>query len=211
VQIVGVVANVRSTSLAAEGRETIYMPYFLGAFLPVIYTIRTATAPETLVPLIRTEIQAMDPDVPAASLATLDSYVSSAMAQTRLVLALIGVFAVLALVLASLGLYGVVSYAARQRTRELGVRIAFGATERDVLRLVLAQGLLLSAGGIVVGLLASVPLTRVVRSLLVGVSSLDPATFAVVPLVLLGVAAIAAYIPARRASTVDPVVALREE
>jgi putative ABC transport system permease protein len=211
VQIVGVVDNVRSTSLAAEGRETIYMPYFLGAFLPVTYTIRTATAAETLLPLIRTEIQAMDQDVPVSGLATLDSYVTSAMSQTRFVLALIGLFAGLALVLASLGLYGVISYSARQRTRELGVRIAFGATDRDVLRLVLTQGLMLSAAGILVGLVASVPLTRVVRSLLVGVSSLDPATFAVVPIVLLAVAAVAAYLPARRASTVDPVEALRDE
>jgi putative ABC transport system permease protein len=211
VQIVGIVENVRSTSLAAEGRETIYMPYMLAAFLPVTYTVRTAAAPQSLVPLIRTEIQAMDPDVPVSSLATLDSYVSSAMSQTRFALALIGVFAGLALVLASLGLYGVTSYAARQRTRELGVRIAFGATGRDVLRLVLTQGLLLALGGIVIGLVASVPLTRILRSLLVGVSSLDPATFAVVPLVLLVVAAVAAFLPARRASTVDPVEALREE
>jgi putative ABC transport system permease protein len=211
VQIVGVVTNVRSTSLAAEGRETIYVPYFLSAFFPVTYTIRTVTTPETLVPLIRSEIQEMDPDVPVASLATLDSYVSSAMSQTRFVLALIGLFAGLALVLASLGLYGVISYSARQRTRELGVRIAFGATDRDVLRLVLVQGLVLAAGGILIGLAASVPLTRVVRSLLVGVSTLDPATFAVVPIVLLAVAAVAAYLPARRASTVDPVEALRDE
>jgi putative ABC transport system permease protein len=211
VQIVGVVGNVRSTSLAAEGRETIYVPYFLQAFLPVAYTVRTTTDAAAMLPLIRSEIQAMDPDVPVSGVATLESYVSSAMSQTRFVLALIGLFAAIALLLASLGLYGVISYSERQRTREIGVRVAFGATEGDVIRLVLTQGLLLAGGGIVVGLIASVPLTRVVRSLLVGVSSLDPATFALVPILLLAVAAVAAYLPARRASTVDPVEALRDE
>jgi ABC-type antimicrobial peptide transport system permease subunit len=117
----------------------------------------------------------------------------------------------LALVLASLGLYGVISYSARQRTREIGVRAALGASERDVLRLILGQGMLLAGIGIVVGLGASFALTRVVQSYLVGVSSTDPIAFAGVSAVLLVVAAVASYVPARRASLIDPSLALRDE
>jgi putative ABC transport system permease protein len=154
---------------------------------------------------------ALDPNVPIAGLATLDSYVSNAMAQTRFLLALISSFAVLALILASIGLYGVISYSARQRTREIGVRVAFGARDRDVLRLILGQGMVVTAFGIALGLGASLVLTRVVRSFLVGVSATDPITFAGVPVVLLSVAALASYLPARRASATHPAVALRDE
>jgi putative ABC transport system permease protein len=211
VQVVGVVENVRSTSLAAEGRETVYVPYFLSAFLPVTYVVRTASDPAGLAAQVRREVAAMDADVPVASVATLESYVTNAMAQTRFMLALTGVFAALALVLAALGLYGVISYSARQRTREIGVRVAFGASDRDVVLLVLRQGLVVSAVGIVIGLGASFVLTRVVESLLVGVSSTDPLTFAGVPALLLTVAAVATWIPARKAARVDPVDALRDE
>jgi putative ABC transport system permease protein len=211
IQVVGVVANIRSTSLAAAGRETLYMPYFHYSFLPLTFTVRTATDPASLVPLIRREVDAMDPGVPIAGASTLQSYVSDAMAPTRFMLALIGVFAALALVLASLGLYGVISYSVRQRTREIGVRMAFGAREGDVLKLVLAQGVVLAGSGILLGLLASVPLARVVRSFLVGVSPTDPLTFVGIPAILLGVAVLASYLPARRASTVDPVEALRDD
>jgi ABC-type antimicrobial peptide transport system permease subunit len=211
VQIVGVVANVRSASLAVEGRETIYVPYAFSSFLPVTYVVRTASDPESLLPRIREVAAAMDPNVPIAGLATLDSYVSNAMAQTRFLLALISSFAVLALILASIGLYGVISYSARQRTREIGVRVAFGARDRDVLRLILGQGMVVTAFGILLGLGASVVLTRVVRSFLVGVSATDPITFAGVPVLLLCVAALASYLPAKRASATHPAVALRDE
>ena len=211
VQIVGVVSNVRSASLAADGRETIYVPYVFFSFLPITYVVRTAADPASLIGRIRSEAAAMDPDVPIAGLSTLESYVSNAMAQTRFLLALISAFAGLALVLASLGLYGVISYAARQRTREIGVRVAFGASQRDVLRLILGQGMVVAMIGIVLGLGGAAALTRVVSSFLVGVSATDPITFVVVPAILLAVAAVASFLPARRASGVDPVVALRDE
>ncbi len=211
VTIVGVVANVRSTSLASEGRETIYMPYVFQSFLPLTFVVRTTAAPDGLMPLIRAEVAALDRDVPVADLATLESWVTEAMAPTRFLLALTGTFAGLALVLAVLGLYGVVAYSVRQRTREIGVRVALGASDRDVRRLILGHGLVVTAVGIVLGLVASIALTRVVSSYLVGVSATDPLTFAGVPVVLLGVAALASYLPARRAASIDPVRALHEE
>ena len=210
VRIVGVVDNVRSASLAAEGRETVYLPYVFNSFLPLTYVVRTAADPASLIGRIRTEAAAMDPDVPIAELSTLTSYVSNAMSQTRFLLALIGGFAVLALGLASLGLYGVISYSAKQRTREIGVRVAFGATERDVVRLILGQGLVVALAGIGLGLAGAAALTRVVRTFLVGVSATDPITFAGVPALLLAVAIVASFLPARRASRVDPNVALRD-
>jgi putative ABC transport system permease protein len=211
VTIVGVVGNVRSTSLASEGRETVYVPYVYQAFLPVTFTVRTASAPTGLLPLIRAEVKALDPDVPVADLTTLESWVKEAMSQTRFLLALAGTFAGLALVLAAFGLYGVIAYSVRQRTREIGVRMALGASNREVLRLILGQGMLVAGIGIVVGLGASLALTRIVSSYLVGVSATDPITFVGVPLVLLGVAAVASYLPARRATGIEPVRALHEE
>jgi putative ABC transport system permease protein len=211
VTIVGVVANVRSASLAVEGRETIYVPYVFQAFLPVTFTVRTAIAPESLVEQIRSEVKTLDPDVPVADLKTLEAWVSEATSQTRFLLALSGTFAGLALVLAALGLYGVISYAARQRTREIGVRVALGASDRDIQRLILGQGMIMATIGILLGLGASVALTRVVSSYLVGVSATDPVTFALVSALLLGVSALAAYLPARRAVRINPVSALRDE
>jgi putative ABC transport system permease protein len=211
VTIVGVVGNVRSASLAAEGRETIYLPFVFQSFLPLTFVVRTATAPASLMPQIRTEVTALDRDVPVADLATLESWVTEAMAQTRFLLALTGTFAGLALVLAALGLYGVISYSARQRTREIGVRVALGASGRDIIRLILGHGMVVAAVGIVLGLAASIAVTRVMSSYLVGVSPTDPLTFAGVSVVLLGVAALASYLPARRAASIDPVHALQEE
>jgi putative ABC transport system permease protein len=211
VTIVGVVGNVRSSSLAAEGRETIYLPYVFSSFLPLTFVVRTAADPAGLLTRIRAEVNALDKDVPIADLTTLESWVTKAMAPTKFLLALNGSFAGLALLLASLGLYGVISYSARQRTREIGVRVAMGANNWDVVRLILGQGVILAAIGIALGLGASLALTRVVKSYLVGVSSTDPIVFAGVPAVLLGVAAVASYLPARRASLIDPSHALRDE
>jgi putative ABC transport system permease protein len=211
VTIVGVVADVKSASLAADGRETIYLPYVFNSFLPLTFVVRTTAASTSLIAQIRSAVSALDPDVPVAELTTLESWVTKSMAQTKFLLALNGTFAGLALVLASLGLYGVISYSARQRTREMGVRVALGASHHDVLRIILGQGMVLAAIGIVLGLGASAALTRVVKSYLVGVSSMDPITFAGVAAVLLAVAGVASYFPARRASLVDPSHALRDE
>jgi putative ABC transport system permease protein len=211
VVVVGVAANIRSSSLAEEGRETIYVPYIFSSFLPLTYVVRTRTDPSELAAAVRAEVVAMDPDVPVSSVSTLATYVSNSMAPARFMLALIGVFATVALVLASLGLYGVISYSVRQRTREFGVRIAFGAGDGDVVGLVVRQGMLVTAAGIVIGLGASFALRRIVDSLLVGVSPTDPLTYAGVPALLLAISVVACYVPARRATAVDPVEALRDE
>ncbi len=209
--IVGVVANVRSTSLAAESRETIYFPYVFQSFLPLTFVVRTSADPASLLAPLRAEVAALDRDVPVADLATLESWVTEAMAPTRFLLALTGSFAALALVLAVLGLYGVVSFSARQRTREIGVRVALGASDRDILRLILRHGLGVAAAGVVLGLVASLALTRIVQSYLVGVTATDPLTFAGVPVLLIGVAALASYLPARRAAGIAPLEALRDQ
>ncbi len=211
VSVVGVVANVRSTSLASEGRETIYLPYVLQSFLPITFTVRTAADPTGLIARIRTEVEAIDRDVPVAGMATLASWVAEAQSQTKFLLALSATFAGLALLLAALGLYGVISFSVRQRTREIGVRVALGASAADVRRLIIGQGMLVSGIGIGLGLLASVALTRIVSSYLVGVSATDPVTFGGVALVLLAIAALASYLPARRATAIDPMSALRDE
>jgi putative ABC transport system permease protein len=210
-RIVGVVSNVRSTSLASEGRETIYTAYLFNSFLPLVYVVRTMVDPASLQATVREVVLDIDPDIPVATLATLESYVSNAMAPTRFMLALIGVFAGVALALAALGLYGVIAYSVRQRNRELGVRLALGATDGDLLRLVLGQGLFVSLAGIAIGVAASFALTRIIQSQLVGVSPIDAVTFMSVPAVLLTVAVVATYVPARRATLLDPVEALREE
>ena len=203
--------NVRSESLAVDSRETVYVPYRFQPFLPLTVTVRGTVNPTEILPLLRSEVSAMDPDVPVADVRFMDEYVDEAMAQTRFTLTLIAVFAALALVLASLGLYGVISYSVRQRTREIGVRITFGASERDVVRLVLKQGMAVALLGVSVGLLAAFILTRLVASLLVGVTATDPLTLAGIPAILMVVSLIASYLPARRAISVDPVQALRDE
>ena len=211
VSVVGVVGNVRAETLANDGRETVYVPYSFGPWLPLTLTVRGKGDPSGLLPLIRAEVEALDPEVPVANVRFMESYVDDAMAQTRFTLTLIAVFAGMALLLASLGLYGVISYSVRQRTREIGVRITFGAHENDIVRLVVRQGMTLAVGGILLGLMVAFGLTRLVSSLLVGITATDPVTFIGIPVLLLAISGLASYVPARRAMRVDPVEALRGE
>ena len=153
----------------------------------------------------------MDPEVPMADIRLMDDYIAEAAAQTQFTLTLISVFAAMALVLASIGLYGVISYSVRQRTREIGVRMAFGADEKSIVRLVVRRGMALGLAGVGVGIVVAFVLTRTVSSLLYGVSAIDPVTFLAIPLVLVAVTAVASYVPARRATRVNPVEALRDE
>jgi predicted permease len=210
-EVVGVVRNIRAQSLTEEGREAVYFPFRWFPWAPLSFTVRTTGNALALAPLIRPEVEVLDPDVPMADIRLMSDYIAEAMAPTRFTLTLIGTFAAMALVLASIGLYGVISYSVRQRTREIGVRIAFGAGEKDIVRLVVGRGMTLGLAGVGAGVVVALASTRTVSGLLYGVSAIDPVTFLGIPFVLVAVTGIASYVPARRAMRVDPVEALRDE
>jgi len=171
-----------------------------------------STAPTAAVAAgIRSVVHDIDPEMPVYAVNTMDEMVSESVSQPRFYMTLLGAFAALALLLAALGIYGVISYVVSQRTRELGIRIALGATRERVVRLVLNQALALAGVGVVIGLVGSYWVTRLISKLLFGVTSTDPLTFGAVAAVLVGAAWLASYVPALRASRVDPVVAMRAE
>jgi putative ABC transport system permease protein len=209
-EIVGVVGSVRHNGLDGRPNERIYLPQ---AFCPWTgsLVVRTSRAPMLLAEPVRKAILSLDADQPVANLRTLKNVVATSVAQRRLSLVLLGIFAAVALVLAGIGLYGVMAYTVTQRTHEIGIRLALGAQRGDVLRLIVRDGLLLTLLGLIVGLAGTFALTRFVASQLYQVSRTDPTAFAVVSLVLVTVAFFATYIPARRAAKVDPIVALRYE
>jgi putative ABC transport system permease protein len=153
----------------------------------------------------------VDRDVPLAGIATMDTNINNSMGQRRFAMMLLGLFAAIAMVLASIGIYGVMSYSVTQRAHEIGIRMALGAARRNVLGMVMRQGLLLVALGVVIGVVGSLGLTRLIASQLFGVQPSDPVTFVLVATTLVGVAALATFVPAMRATRVDPVVALRDE
>jgi predicted permease len=212
VEVIGVVEHQRSQSLAVEGRETVYFTdRYAGGIGTQSYVMRSSVNPTSLTAQVRSEIRAVDPLLPVDDVRTMDEYMADAMAGNRFALVLIGIFGVTALVLASVGLYGVLAYVVRQRTPEIGVRMAFGAEADNILKLIVGQGAVLTLVGLVVGLIAAFWLTRFMTSMLVGVAPTDPLTFVAIAALFSGVALLAAYVPARRATLVDPVVALREE
>lgn len=212
-RVVGVVENIRSDNPAQPSREAIYFPYRTqGAFFTMAVVVRTETRKAaTLIPAIRAEVAELDPDLPVAAVATLSDLVHRATAPTRFAMILIGIFAGVALVLASVGLYGVISSLVRQRTHEIGLYMAFGAERPHILTMVVRRGVALAIAGVVVGLLTSLALTRVVAGLLTGVTATDPPTFLAVGALLTVVTVLASYIPAHRAVRVDPMEALRYE
>jgi putative ABC transport system permease protein len=208
--VVGVVGDARYREVR-DARWDVYVPYRQFAF-PVRYiTVRTASDPAAFSAVVRREVAALDPQQAVTSVKTTAQLFLENVARPRFNSLLLGLLAALAALLAALGIYGVISYAVAQRTREIGVRIALGAQRGDVLRLVFKQGLTLIVSGIVIGLVGAFLLSRLMESLLFGISATDPATFIVVSLLLVVVALLACYIPARRAMKVDPMVALRYE
>jgi putative ABC transport system permease protein len=210
VEIIGVVRHQRHESLTAEGRETIWFTdHFAGGFA-TMWAVRATGDAARLAGPIRTEVAAIDPLLPIANMRPFIDYVDDAMAETRFALTLIGVFATIALVLAAIGLYGVLAWTVRQRTAEIGVRMAFGARKATILQLVVRQGLGLSAIGIAIGVGGALALTRVMENLLVGVTPTDPITFAAITCLFVIVTLLASAIPALRASRVDPGTALRQ-
>jgi putative ABC transport system permease protein len=210
-EIVGIVADVRRTGFDDEVRPETFLPHAQRSSGGMTVVIRTDSAPLELAATARAAVRDIDRDQPVFDIKTMDETLGNMMAQRRLNMILFAIFAALALVLASVGIYGIISHSVTQRTHELGVRMALGARAGDVLRLVLRQGMGLSLAGIAIGLVASILLTRVMSSFLYGVSATDPLTFVAIAVVLALVALVASYIPARRATKVDPIVALRYE
>jgi putative ABC transport system permease protein len=213
-EIVGVVADVRQMGLDEPVKAEMYFPYQQdnGTWnTPRDLAIRTNGDTASLVGAVRQIIREVDPDQPVSNVATMAEVLGTEAAQRRMGMIMLAGFAALALLLASLGIYGVLAYFVTQHTNEIGVRQALGATPRNILFLVLRKGMGLTFLGVAIGLAASFALTRLMSSLLFGVTAADPLTFATVPLVLVGVALLACYIPARRATKVDPLVALRYE
>jgi putative ABC transport system permease protein len=211
--IVGVVGDVKNGALNTEDDSAMYCPFVQESFGIRMMTliVRTEGDPTSLVAAIRREVNSIDPDLALANVKTMDQLVSESLGQSRYRGVLLGIFAIVALILAAVGIYGVIAYAVNQRTREIGIRIALGAQKRDIFKLVVRQGMILSVIGVVVGVGASLLLTRFLSSLLYGVTSTDPLTFTGVVLLLVTVALLACSIPARRATKVDPMVALRAE
>ena len=209
--VVGVVGDIRHTGLAAEPRAEMYLSYLQSPVPFMNVVMRTSIDPVSLAPALRREVWAVDADQPVADISTMGQFVSNSIAGRRFNMMLLAVFAGVALLLAAVGLYGVMAYSVIQRTHEIGIRLALGAQARDVLKMIVGQGMLLTLIGTVLGLTAAFALTRLMASLLYGVTATDPLTFAGIPLLLAAVALLATYIPARRAMKVDPMVALRYE
>jgi putative ABC transport system permease protein len=210
-EIVGVVADLRYVSPDKEPFPEIYLSYLDDPYHHMSLTVRASGDPTTLVDGIRAELSAADKTVPLANVKTMEQYVADSLGRQRFSALLLMVFAGAAMALAAMGVYGVISSSVTQRTREIGIRVALGARPADVLRLVVGRGVALVGAGIVLGLAGALALTRLMSSLLYGVSATDPATFFGITLLLTAVALLACYIPARRATKVDPMIALRYE
>jgi putative ABC transport system permease protein len=221
-EIVGVVGHVKHFGLDTDAQQKIQYQFYLpfiqvpDPFLSVLATnvtllARTQVDPMSMAGAIKKEVLAVDKDQPVNNVRTMEQILSASISQQRFSMLLLSIFAGVALMLAAVGIYGVMSYAVAQRTHEIGIRMALGASRSDVVRLVVGHGLVLTAAGITLGLLCAFFLTQLMSSLLFGVSATDPLTFAGLALILTGVALGASYVPARRATKVDPMIALRHE
>jgi putative ABC transport system permease protein len=209
--VVGVVGDVHHMSLAQEPDPEIFMPWAQNPRPAMRLAVRTSFDPLRFAPALRQVVMEGDRDQPVSRVASMEQIVSDSVATKRLSTLLLGLFAMVALVLATIGIYGVVSFSVTRRQQEIGVRMALGARSADVLRMVVAQGTSLALVGVGIGLVASLALTRFINSLLYGVKAIDPPVFMGIALLLILVAILASYIPARRAARVDPMVALRHE
>src|SRR5262245_48980536 len=210
-EIVGIVANIHNLSLDEPPSPEIYMPAYQDPFPGESFVLRTRVGEATVAATARQTITEIDHGQPVSEIYSMDTLVDNSVSQPRFNLTLLGIFGVIALMLSAAGIYGVMAYTVSQRNHEIGIRVALGAGSRDVLRMVLGQGMLMAGTGIGVGVIASLALTRYLASLLFGISTMDPLTFGVILLLLILVALLACYVPARRALRVDPLLALKCE
>jgi putative ABC transport system permease protein len=211
ITIVGVTADTKLYGLANPARLEVYIPFRQSVSGAMDLVVKSAADPAALTSSIRYAVASIDKDQPIFAIATMQQLVKDSVSTRRVTLILLGIFSALALVLAAIGIYGVISYSVAQRTHEIGIRMALGADGGGVLRMILAQGAKIAGAGVVIGLAASLGLTRLMANLLFSVSAADPLTFAAVAIALVLVAMLACYIPARRALRVDPIIALRYE
>jgi putative ABC transport system permease protein len=215
-EVIGVVADVKNDDLDEQADASVYLPYAQNVWGTMNVVIHASPAgglqdPTRLASAVRSEVHALDPNLPVYNVKTVSQMIDERISPKRLMTYILGVFALVALLLAAVGIYGVMSYAVTQRTREIGIRIALGAQTLDVLKLVVKNGLVLALIGVVIGLPAAFALTRLLANFLFNVTPTDAVTFAVVSISLIVVALFACYVPARRATKVDPLVALRHE
>ena len=210
-RVIGIVADVKQRDLKTEVLPSTFIPYNTFAVGDITFTIRTSASLAAVAPTIRARIRQIDAELPIYGLQTMDEAMSESASQQRFFMTLLAGFATLALVLAALGIYGVISYTVSQRTREMGIRIALGATHHRVVKLVVSHGAMLAAGGVALGMVGGLALTRLIAGLLYETPPKDPLTFAGVGLFLAAISVLAAYLPARRAAAVDPVVTMRAE
>jgi len=209
--VVGVVGNVKQYALETDSRVALYTPHLQSGAGSLSIAVRTTADPLGLAAAVTREARALDPNLPLYDIKTMEQWLSESLARRRFAMLMLGLFAVIALLLASVGIYGVISYTVAQRTREIGIRVALGAQTRDVLHLIVRHGMSLTGIGVGLGLVTAIAATRLMVSLLFGISAADPLTYVVIALLLALVAFAACWIPARRATKVDPMIALRCE
>jgi putative ABC transport system permease protein len=210
-EIVGVAGNVKHLGPDEALRPELYFPFAQFPISHMTLVIRTNGDPMNLTSAVRDQVRAVDQDQPISNVNTMAELLSRTVAQPRFNLYLLAIFAGIALLLAAVGIYGVMSFIVTQRTHEIGVRVALGAQARDVINLVVRQGMTLTLIGVATGILGALALTRLIRNLLFEVSATDPITYSSIAILIMGVALLACYLPARRATKVDPIVALRQE
>jgi ABC-type antimicrobial peptide transport system permease subunit len=209
--VVGVVGRVKQDSLDSEPRIAFYLAHTQFPTRAMTVAFRGRTDSAGMLSVIKTVLQGLDPDLPMYYVRTMKQRVDESLDRRRFSMVLLGVFAGVALVLATIGIYGVMTYLVNQGIRELGIRIALGAFQRDILSFVVGQGMALSLFGVTLGLAAALLLTRLIRSMLFGVAATDPFTFAGISLLLAMITLLATYIPARRATQIDPMISLRQD
>lgn len=209
--VVGLAQDGKYEQLGEEPEPHFYLPVLQSYRSSMNIHLRTAGDPVALTDALRREVRALDPDLPLTGVKSMREHLRISVFSQRLAASFLGSFGVLALVLATVGLYSLIRYAVSQRTREMGVRMALGARPRDISRLIVGEGMALAMVGLGVGLVASLGITRFLASLLLGVSATDPVIFLVIALILAGVSALSSYLPARAASGIDPIIALRSE